>query len=71
MQIFSDDMAKRLSDAGEYPYSFCRVQGAAYIRAHRGVKLIGDGALCDGRLGRGPIIEQIVERVDHSYTPKC
>jgi formyltetrahydrofolate deformylase len=42
-----------------------------YHQAHaRGVKLIGATAhFVTPDLDEGPIIEQIVERVDHSFTP--
>ena len=75
MQIFSDEMAKRLSGrAVNIHHSFLPgFKGAKpYHQAHtRGVKLIGATAhYVTGDLDEGPIIEQIVERVDHSFTPE-
>jgi formyltetrahydrofolate deformylase len=75
MQIFSDDMCKRLQGrAVNIHHSFLPgFKGAKpYHQAHtRGVKLIGATAhFVTGDLDEGPIIEQIVERVDHSYTPE-
>jgi formyltetrahydrofolate deformylase len=75
MQIFSDDMAKRLRGrAVNIHHSFLPgFKGAKpYHQAHtRGVKLIGATAhYVTGDLDEGPIIEQIVERVDHSFTPE-
>ncbi len=74
MQIFSDDMCMRLSGrAVNIHHSFLPgFKGAKpYHQAHaRGVKLIGATAhFVTGDLDEGPIIEQIVERVDHSFTP--
>jgi formyltetrahydrofolate deformylase len=63
MQILSDETARRLPGfKGAKPYH----------QAHsRGVKLIGATAhYVTGDLDEGPIIEQIVERVDHSFTPE-
>jgi formyltetrahydrofolate deformylase len=75
MQILSDDTAKRLAGrAVNIHHSFLPgFKGAKpYHQAHtRGVKLIGATAhYVTGDLDEGPIIEQIVERVDHSYTPE-
>jgi formyltetrahydrofolate deformylase len=75
MQIFSDDMARRLQGrVVNIHHSFLPgFKGAKpYHQAHtRGVKLIGATAhFVTGDLDEGPIIEQIVARVDHSYTPE-
>jgi len=75
MQIFSDDMCKRLTGrAVNIHHSFLPgFKGAKpYHQAHtRGVKLIGATAhYVTGDLDEGPIIEQNVERVDHSFTPE-
>jgi formyltetrahydrofolate deformylase len=75
MQIFSDDVCRRLSGrAVNIHHSFLPgFKGAKpYHQAHtRGVKLIGATAhYVTGDLDEGPIIEQIVERVDHSHTPE-
>ncbi|MDB6086572.1 MAG: purU, partial [Gammaproteobacteria bacterium] len=75
MQIFSDDMCKRLQGrAINIHHSFLPgFKGAKpYHQAHtRGVKLIGATAhFVTGDLDEGPIIEQMVERVDHSFTPE-
>ena len=75
MQIFSDEICKRLSGrAINIHHSFLPgFKGAKpYHQAHtRGVKLIGATAhYVTGDLDEGPIIEQIVERVDHSFTPE-
>jgi formyltetrahydrofolate deformylase len=75
MQIFSDEMCKRLTGrAVNIHHSFLPgFKGAKpYHQAHtRGVKLIGATAhYVTGDLDEGPIIEQNVERVDHSYTPE-
>jgi formyltetrahydrofolate deformylase len=75
MQIFSDDMCKRLHGrAINIHHSFLPgFKGAKpYHQAHaRGVKLIGATAhFVTGDLDEGPIIEQVVERVDHSFTPE-
>jgi formyltetrahydrofolate deformylase len=75
MQIFSDDICKRLRGrAVNIHHSFLPgFKGAKpYHQAHaRGVKLIGATAhFVTGDLDEGPIIEQIVERVDHSFTPE-
>jgi formyltetrahydrofolate deformylase len=74
MQIFSDDLCRRLRGrAVNIHHSFLPgFKGAKpYHQAHaRGVKLIGATAhYVTGDLDEGPIIEQIVERVDHSFTP--
>ena len=75
MQIFSDNMCKRLHGrAVNIHHSFLPgFKGAKpYHQAHtRGVKLIGATAhYVTGDLDEGPIIEQVVERVDHSFTPE-
>jgi formyltetrahydrofolate deformylase len=75
MQIFSDDMCRELQGrAVNIHHSFLPgFKGAKpYHQAHtRGVKLIGATAhFVTGDLDEGPIIEQIVERVDHSFTPE-
>jgi formyltetrahydrofolate deformylase len=75
MQIFSDEMCKRLNGrAINIHHSFLPgFKGAKpYHQAHaRGVKLIGATAhFVTGDLDEGPIIEQVVERVDHSFTPE-
>jgi formyltetrahydrofolate deformylase len=75
MQILSDETARRLAGrAVNIHHSFLPgFKGAKpYHQAHsRGVKLIGATAhYVTGDLDEGPIIEQIVERVDHSHTPE-
>jgi len=75
MQILSDEMSAKLSGRCiNIHHSFLPgFKGAKpYHQAHtRGVKLIGATAhYVTGDLDEGPIIEQIVERVDHSYTPE-
>ena len=75
MQIFSDALCKRLrGKAINIHHSFLPgFKGAKpYHQAHaRGVKLIGATAhYVTGDLDEGPIIEQMVERVDHSFTPE-
>ena len=75
MQILSDDMASYLSGRCiNIHHSFLPgFKGAKpYHQAHaRGVKLIGATAhYVTGDLDEGPIIEQMVERVDHSFTPE-
>ncbi len=75
MQIFSDEICRHLTGrAVNIHHSFLPgFKGAKpYHQAHaRGVKLIGATAhYVTGDLDEGPIIEQIVERVDHSYTPE-
>lgn len=74
MQVFSDDLCQKLrGKAINIHHSFLPgFKGAKpYHQAHeRGVKLIGATAhYVTGDLDEGPIIEQIVERVDHTYTP--
>ncbi len=74
MQILSDNLCKQLSGrAINIHHSFLPgFKGAKpYHQAHeRGVKLTGATAhYVTSDLDEGPIIEQIVERVDHSYTP--
>ena len=74
MQILSNELCKRLSGkAVNIHHSFLPgFKGARpYHQAHtRGVKLIGATAhFVTADLDEGPIIEQIVERVDHSFTP--
>ena len=75
MQIFSDAMSRQMSGrAVNIHHSFLPgFKGAKpYHQAHaRGVKLIGATAhYVTADLDEGPIIEQMVERVDHSYTPE-
>ena len=75
MQILSDETCRRLHGrVVNIHHSFLPgFKGAKpYHQAHtRGVKLIGATAhFVTGDLDEGPIIEQIVERVDHSYTPE-
>src|SRR5437879_1726317 len=75
MQILSDDLCERLRGrAINIHHSFLPgFKGARpYHQAHaRGVKLIGATAhYVTADLDEGPIIEQIVERVDHTYTPE-
>jgi formyltetrahydrofolate deformylase len=75
MQILSDETARSLAGrALNIHHSFLPgFKGAKpYHQAHsRGVKLIGATAhYVTGDLDEGPIIEQIVERVDHSFTPE-
>jgi len=75
MQIFSDEICRHLTGrAVNIHHSFLPgFKGAKpYHQAHtRGVKLIGATAhYVTGDLDEGPIIEQIVERVDHSFTPE-
>jgi formyltetrahydrofolate deformylase len=75
MQILSDDVCKHLRGrAVNIHHSFLPgFKGAKpYHQAHaRGVKLIGATAhFVTADLDEGPIIEQIVERVDHSFTPE-
>lgn len=74
MQILSPDLCRRLEGRCiNIHHSFLPgFKGAqAYRQAHaRGVKLIGATAhYVTECLDEGPIIEQGVERVDHSYTP--
>ena len=75
MQILSDDLCRKLHGrAINIHHSFLPgFKGAKpYHQAHsRGVKLTGATAhYVTADLDEGPIIEQIVERVDHSYTPE-
>lgn len=72
MQILSDDLCRRLEGRViNIHHSFLpSFKGARpYAQAHdRGVKLIGATAhYVTGDLDEGPIIEQDVERVDHSH----
>jgi formyltetrahydrofolate deformylase len=74
MQILSDELCQRLAGrAVNIHHSFLPgFKGAKpYHQAHtRGVKLIGATAhYVTTDLDEGPIIEQMVERVDHSFTP--
>ena len=73
MQVLSDDLCRQLEGrAINIHHSFLpSFKGAKpYHRAHeRGVKLIGATAhYVTADLDEGPIIEQTVERVDHSHT---
>jgi formyltetrahydrofolate deformylase len=75
MQILSDDLCRKLRGrAINIHHSFLPgFKGARpYHQAHaRGVKLIGATAhYVTADLDEGPIIEQVVERVDHTYTPE-
>jgi len=75
MQILSDELCTRLRGrAINIHHSFLPgFKGAKpYHQAHdRGVKVIGATAhYVTHDLDEGPIIEQIVERVDHGYTPE-
>ncbi len=74
MQILSDNLCKKLSGrAINIHHSFLPgFKGAKpYHQAYeRGVKLIGATAhYVTSDLDEGPIIEQEVQRVDHTYTP--
>ena len=74
MQILSDELCAQLSGrAINIHHSFLPgFKGAKpYHQAYdRGVKLIGATAhYVTHDLDEGPIIEQVVERVDHGYTP--
>ncbi|MEO7243072.1 MAG: formyltetrahydrofolate deformylase [Variovorax sp.] len=74
MQILSNDLCRALAGrAINIHHSFLPgFKGARpYHQAHaRGVKLIGATAhYVTADLDEGPIIEQVVERVDHAYTP--
>lgn len=74
MQVLSDDLSRKLSGrAINIHHSFLPgFKGAKpYFQAHaRGVKLIGATAhYVTGDLDEGPIIEQDVERADHSMSP--
>ena len=75
MQVLSDDLCRRLrGQAINIHHSFLPgFKGAKpYHQAHeRGVKLTGATAHYVTRdLDEGPIIEQIVQRVDHGYNPE-
>ena len=75
MQVLSDDLCRQLRGrAMNIHHSFLPgFKGAKpYHQAHeRGVKLTGATAhYVTADLDEGPIIEQIVERVDHTYTPE-
>ncbi len=75
MQVLSDALCERLRGrAINIHHSFLPgFKGARpYHQAHaRGVKLIGATAhYVTADLDEGPIIEQVVERVDHGYTPE-
>jgi len=75
MQILSPDMCEALKGrAINIHHSFLpSFKGARpYFQAHdRGVKLIGATAhYVTADLDEGPIIEQDVDRVDHTYTPE-
>lgn len=75
MQILSDDLCRRLEGrAINIHHSFLpSFKGAKpYYQAHeRGVKLIGATAhYVTAELDEGPIIEQEIERVDHSMDPE-
>ncbi|WP_250518999.1 formyltetrahydrofolate deformylase [Caballeronia sp. ATUFL_M1_KS5A] len=75
MQVLSDDLCRKLSGkAINIHHSFLPgFKGAKpYHQAfERGVKLIGATAhYVTGDLDEGPIIEQVVERVDHTFQPE-
>ena len=75
MQIFSEETSAKLSGkAINIHHSFLpSFKGAKpYHQAyHKGVKLIGATAhFVTDDLDEGPIIEQAVERVDHTYNPE-
>jgi formyltetrahydrofolate deformylase len=75
MQILSDTLSKELEGRCiNIHHSFLPgFKGAKpYYQAYdRGVKLIGATAhYVTGDLDEGPIIEQMVERVDHAHDPK-
>jgi formyltetrahydrofolate deformylase len=75
MQILSDELCGKLRGrAINIHHSFLPgFKGARpYHQAHaRGVKLIGATAhYVTADLDEGPIIEQVVERVDHTYMPE-
>ena len=75
MQILSDELSKSLQGRCiNIHHSFLPgFKGARpYYQAYdRGVKLIGATAhYVTSDLDEGPIIEQVVERVDHNYTPE-
>ncbi len=74
MQVLSDGLCRRLrGQAINIHHSFLPgFKGAKpYHQAHeRGVKLTGATAhYVTADLDEGPIIEQVVQRVDHTYTP--
>ena len=74
MQVLSDDLCQRLRGrAINIHHSFLPgFKGAKpYHQAYdRGVKLTGATAhYVTADLDEGPIIEQVVQRVDHTYTP--
>jgi formyltetrahydrofolate deformylase len=76
MQVLSPEFCRRLDGRCiNIHHSFLpSFKGAApYRQAHaRGVKLIGATAhYVTASLDEGPIIEQAVERVDHSHTPEA
>ncbi|MBN2176605.1 MAG: formyltetrahydrofolate deformylase [Demequinaceae bacterium] len=76
MQILSPELCERLSGrAINIHHSFLpSFKGARpYLQAHdRGVKLIGATAhYVTSDLDEGPIIEQDVERVDHTFAPEA
>ena len=75
MQILSDSLCKKLSGwAINIHHSFlpCFKGAKPYHQAfERGVKLIGATAhYVTSDLDEGPIIEQAVQPVDHTYTPQ-
>ena len=75
MQVLSDDLCSRLrGQAINIHHSFLPgFKGAKpYHQAYaRGVKLTGATAhYVTADLDEGPIIEQVVQRVDHTYTPE-
>jgi formyltetrahydrofolate deformylase len=75
MQVLSDNLCRRLrGQAINIHHSFLPgFKGAKpYHQAHaRGVKLTGATAhYVTADLDEGPIIEQVVQRVDHTYTPE-
>ena len=75
MQVLSNDLCRQLRGrAMNIHHSFLPgFKGAKpYHQAHeRGVKLTGATAhYVTADLDEGPIIEQIVERVDHTFTPE-
>jgi len=75
MQVLSDDLCRRLrGQAINIHHSFLPgFKGAKpYHQAHaRGVKLTGATAhYVTADLDEGPIIEQVVQRVSHTYTPE-
>jgi formyltetrahydrofolate deformylase len=75
MQILSDELTSRLRGCAiNIHHSFLPgFKGAKpYHQAHaRGVKVIGATAhFVSADLDEGPIIEQIVEHVDHGFTPQ-